>query len=95
MSMFIGSLQLDLFLPGVLSLKEKRFALKSIKTKLKNKFNISVAEVDFNDKWQRSRLGVVCVANDRRFIDEILSKVINLVELDGRVEITDQCSEIF
>lgn len=92
--MLIGTLQIDLFLPGVLSLKEKRFVLKSIKTKLGNTFNISVAEVDFNDKWQRARLGIAVVSNDRRFIDETLSKVMNAVANDGRAEITDQCIEI-
>jgi len=92
--MFIGSMQVELHLPGALSLKEKRFALKSIKTKLRNQFNISIAEIDYHDKWQRSLLGIACVSKDRRFIDEALSKVIQFIDRDHRVEIIDHIIEV-
>jgi len=92
--MLIGSLQMELYLPGTHSLKEKRFILKSLKTRLRNKFNISVAEVDFQDKWQRCCLGIACISTDRRFLDEILSKVINTVLQDDRVEMIDKLVEI-
>jgi uncharacterized protein YlxP (DUF503 family) len=92
--MLIGSLQIELHLPAVCSLKEKRFILKSLKTRMKNKFNIAIAEVDYLDKWQRSVLGIACVANERRFVDETLSKVMNAVEKDDRVIIVGQQSEI-
>ena len=93
--MLIGSLCVELHLPAAGSLKEKRFVLKSLKTRMRNKFNISVAEVDYLDKWQRSTLGIVCIANERRFLDETLSKVVNLIETENRVIIIGQQSEIF
>jgi uncharacterized protein YlxP (DUF503 family) len=93
--MLIGTIQIELFLPGAGSLKEKRFVLKSIKTKIRNLFNVSIAEVDFLDKWQRSILGIACVANNRRFIDETLSKVMGAVAKEDRIEIIDQVIEIF
>lgn len=92
--MLIGALQVELYIPGSQSLKEKRFVLKSIKTKIRNRFNVSVAEVDQQDKWQRATLGISCVSNDRRLIDEILSKVQNLLMNDSRIEVTDQVTEI-
>jgi uncharacterized protein YlxP (DUF503 family) len=93
--MLIGTIQIELFLPGAGSLKEKRFVLKSIKTKIRNLFNVSIAEVDFLDKWQRSILGIACVANNKRFIDETLSKVMGAVAKEDRIEIIDQVIEIF
>jgi uncharacterized protein YlxP (DUF503 family) len=93
--MLIGTLQVELYLPGTGSLKEKRFVLKSIKTRIRNVYNVSVAEVDHLDKWQRSTLGVACVANNRRFIDETLNKVIQTISRDDRIEIIDQLVEIF
>ena len=91
--MLIGTIQIELFIPGAGSL-EKLFVLKSIKTKIRNLFNVSVAEVDFLDKWQRSILGIACVSNSRRFIDETLSKVIGAVSKEDRAEIIDQVIEI-
>ncbi|MBN2415857.1 DUF503 domain-containing protein [bacterium] len=86
--MIVGTMLLDLFLPGASSLKEKRMILKSYKAKIRNQFNVSVAEVGFHDKWQRSTIGIAVVANERRFIDEVLSSVSRFIERDGRVEIT-------
>ncbi len=93
--MLIGSSQVELYLPGTTTLKEKRFILKSIKTKVQNRFNVSIAEVDYQDKWQRTCLGIACVSNERRFIDSVLSKVVSLIMQDGRVELLDQVNEIF
>jgi len=92
--MFVGSIQVELHLPGVLSLKEKRFALKSIKTKLGNQYNISIAEVDYHDKWQRAMLGIACVSKDKKFINETFSKVIKFIDNDHRVEIIDHLIEM-
>jgi uncharacterized protein YlxP (DUF503 family) len=92
--MLIGSVQIELYIPGIGSLKEKRFVLKSIKTKIRNSYNVSLAEVDYLDKWQRSILGIACVSTDRRFIDEICSKVITAISRDDRVQIIDQVIEI-
>lgn len=86
--MLVGTMLLDLFLPAAASLKDKRMILKSFKAKIRNQFNVSVAEVGFQDKWQRSTLGIAVVANERRFIDEMLSSISRFIERDGRVEIT-------
>lgn len=92
--MLIGTMQIDLYIPGSDSLKGKRFIIKSIKTRLRNKFNISIAEVADQDKWQKVQLGVACVSNERRFIDKLFSGVINFIDKQDRVEIIDYFTEV-
>jgi uncharacterized protein YlxP (DUF503 family) len=66
-------------LPDNLSLKGKRQVVKSVTARLKNKFNVSVAEVEDNDLWQLATIGICFVSNDRRFTNEVLSKAVELV----------------
>ena len=93
--MFVGVAQVELFIPESGSLKSKRFVLKSIKTKIRNKFNVSVAEIDNNDKWQRSSIGLAVVSNDRKIIDNMLNQILNFIENDFRLEVIDHSIEIF
>ena len=92
--MKIGSLQVELYLPGCGSLKEKRMILKGLKERIRNQLNVSVAEVDYLDKWQRSVLGFVSVANDTKRVNEVLENTVSLIERDVRVQILDQLTEI-
>jgi len=92
--MLVGTLQVELLLHATMSLKEKRFVLRSVKQRIRNDFNVSVAEVGYQDKWQRALLGIACVGNEKRFINEVLSKIFHLIERDDRVEIIDQLMEI-
>jgi uncharacterized protein YlxP (DUF503 family) len=77
----------ELHLGEVDSLKGKRHVLRGLKEKVKNRFNVSVAEVDHEDLWQRATLAVACVSNDARLANEIVSKAVNFIEsrLDGEV----------
>ena len=83
--MHVGICKINLRLPGNLSLKGKRQVLKSITTRVRNKFNVSVAEVDNHDRWQLATIGVCCVSNDGRHTNEFLSKVVDFV-INGRFE---------
>ena len=60
--MFVKVLTVDLLIPGCSSLKEKRFVLQSLKSRLRGRFNASIAEVDHQDKWQRSTVVTAAVA---------------------------------
>jgi len=91
--MHIGILQLELFIPESGSLKSKRRILKSLKDKIRRKFNVSVAEIDGMDKWQRATVAVACVNNNKRLINSILSKVVNLTEAQGAIDLTDYSIE--
>ena len=84
--MNVGVCRIRLRLPGNASLKEKRRVLKSIKTQTRNKFDVSVAEIDDHDLWQAASLGVCCLSNDGRYSNEVLSKVVNFIA-GGRFEV--------
>jgi uncharacterized protein len=77
----------EVHLPGVGSLKGKRHALKGLKDKLRQRFEISVAEVDHQDSWQRATLALACVSGDSRHANEVISKAMDFVEqnVDGYV----------
>jgi uncharacterized protein YlxP (DUF503 family) len=92
--MLVGLFQIELFIPESGSLKSKRFILKSLKTRLRNKFNISVAEVDSNEKWQRAILGISIVANERKLIDQVYNRILNLIDGEERVELIQHRIEI-
>ncbi len=93
--MNVGTCRVKLRFPENQSLKGKRQALKSIITRLRGKFNVSVAEVGDNDLWQLATLGIACVSNNKRYTNEVLSKAVNSI-VNGRfeVEIVDYEIEI-
>ena len=78
--------KVGLRIPENMSLKGKRQVLKSITSRIRNRFNVAVAEVDDNDNWRKATIGICCVSNDRRHSNQVLSRVINLIE-KGRFEI--------
>ena len=82
-------------MPENSSLKDKRQVLKSITARVRNKFNVSVAEVDTHDRWQLATIGICCVSNDNRYTNEVLSKVVDFViNAHFEVEILDYEIEI-
>lgn len=78
--MVIGILTITLAIPGANSLKDKRQVLKSLLDSIRNKFNVSIAEVGENDSWRRAIIGASCVSNDRGMANRILDKVVDFVE---------------
>ncbi len=77
--MNVGICKIKLRLPGNISLKGKRQVLKPITTRVRNKFDVAVAEVDNQDQWQLATLGICCVSNDKRYTNEVLSKVVDFI----------------
>ena len=93
--MNVGVCKIQLRLPENSSLKGKRQILKPITTRVRNKFNVSVAEIDNHDQWQLATIGICCVSNDRRYTNEVLSKVVDFViNAHFEVEILDYEIEI-
>jgi uncharacterized protein YlxP (DUF503 family) len=84
--MQVGVCRIKLRLPENLSLKGKRRVLKSITTRVRNKFNVAIAEVDDHDLWQLATLGICCVSNNGRRANEVLSHVVGFIS-EGRFEI--------
>ena len=92
--MVVGVCTIDLYLPGIGSLKGKRQVLLSLKERIQGKFNVSIAEVDGNDLWQRAVLGVACVANDSRYVNQVLESVLNVVRTNPSVELVRHHMEL-
>jgi uncharacterized protein YlxP (DUF503 family) len=71
----IGLLTLEIHIADARSLKDKRQVLRSLKDRLRAHFNVSVAELDHQDVWQRSRVGIVTISNDGKHLEESLSAI--------------------
>jgi hypothetical protein len=85
--MVVGVLRLELLLPENHSLKGKRSVLRTIKARVQNKFNVSIAECEDHDLWQRATLGVSQVGADRAHVDQCLRRVVRFVEDLGVAEL--------
>ena len=85
--MVIGYLELDLHFPHARSLKDKRRALRSIKDRLRSQFNVSVAELDFQDTWQRAKVGVAAIGGQPALVEQVLARIRDdvLCHLNGEV----------
>lgn len=77
--MIVGLCTVELYLPGSHSLKAKRQILLSLKDRLRGKFNVSVAEVDEQELWQKAVLGIACVANEGAHVNQVLDQAVNLI----------------
>ena len=80
MAMHVGVARVALHLAENSSLKGKRMVVKSVAQRVRNRFNVAVAEIDTQDAWEVITLGIVCVSDDPRHANEMLSKVIDFIE---------------
>lgn len=93
--MSILSLEIRLHAPWVHSLKEKRMVVKSLIAKLRNKFNVSVAEVDEQDTHQIIVIGVAAIVPHNAQADSVMEEIQYFIEENTEAEITDIEREIF
>ena len=94
MGIVVGLCTVELFIPESQSLKDKRQVLLSLKDRLREKFNLSVAEVDGQDLWQKAVLGLVCVANEGRYVNQVCDQALNLIRNVPAVEIVQSRVEL-
>ncbi len=92
--MVVGVLHLDLRFHDCRSLKEKRSCIRQVVSRIKGTFEVAVAEVGSQDKWQRAEVGVAAVGSDRAVINQRLDHVINFVEGLGTAELVDHKIEL-
>ena len=94
--MFIGIARFELFIPAAASLKDKRQVVRKVTQIVRNKFNVSIAEVEHQELWQRAALGVSCVAvsiaHCRKVLQEV-EKAVARAAIDG-AEIVDRSIEV-
>ena len=72
----IGLLTLEIYIPEAHSLKDKRQVLRSLKDRLRSRFNVAVAELDGEDSWQRSVVGVITLSNNAGHVEQALRTVL-------------------
>lgn len=92
--LFIGAVRLDCFLPGADSLKAKRAIVNKAKAALKNTLEVSVAEVDLGEMWQRAVLGAAVVASSYTGAERVTDRVAAVVERDPRLVVTGMITDI-
>ncbi len=92
--MIVGICICEIFIFNANSLKSKRSVVKSIIEKSKNRFNISIAEVGENDKWQKSIIAFSTISNDQKIVEGTIDKVINFFDSYSEIEIINIKREI-
>ncbi|MGB3974978.1 MAG: DUF503 domain-containing protein [bacterium] len=90
----VGICHIQFQVPSSESLKDKRRVVKSLKDKLRNRFNIAIAETGGLDSWRKCELGFVSISNDSAYLEGLISSVIRTIESDLRVIVTDFSMEI-
>ncbi len=92
--MVVGTARVELRIPDSSSLKGKRQVVRSIKDRIRSRFNVSIAEVGGLDEWQRAILAVACVSNEAKVVDGMLSKVVDLIEGHGSALLVDYTIDV-
>ncbi len=85
--LYVLLLKLELVIPQARSLKQKRGPLQSLKQRIRGRFNVSVSEVGYRDKWQRALLAACMVGGERRHLESEAAKLCQLVEETSVVEL--------
>lgn len=92
--MLVGVISVKLFIPASHSLKDKRRVVKSLITRLQNKFNVSAAEVGELEQWQVAEIGVALISNETKILHQQISRIISFIEVGNEYEIINISSEI-
>jgi hypothetical protein len=85
--MLLGICTINLYFPDSHSLKDKRSIIKSIKLRIRNKFNVSVSEINNYDLWKNTTLGIACIGNEKRYLNGVLNEVIKLIEQQNKLQV--------
>lgn len=80
--------EIECYLYGVQSLKEKRSLLKRLMSMIQKDFNVSISEIDYHDLWQRTKLGIVTVSNEYIFSEKVIQQVLKTIDQFSEVERT-------
>lgn len=93
MSAHVGLLTVELYIGGCRSLKEKRQVVQSVVVRLRNDFNLSIAEIDHHDLHQRTCLAIACVGNQVDFVNQVLDRVLERLRAEGRIVLLETTLE--
>jgi len=87
--MLVGVCTIDLIVVDSDSLKRKRQILKGLKDRLRQQYNVSVAEIDHHDLWQKATLGIACIGREKTYINSVLDRMINSLQRNSSIELLD------
>ncbi len=87
--------QVDLLIPMAHSLKDKRRVIKSLQDKLTNKYNVAVSEIDNNDIWKNSTLGIVSISKDNVFLEKLMESIIDYIEQFNNIQLLNYTLEYY
>ena len=90
--MIVGVCKVSMMVPASQSLKDKRMVLRKVKDLVRNKFNVSIAQVSEDDRWQRAVLGISLVGSDRRFAESAMDEVLKFIR--GHVQVANEEKEL-
>lgn len=93
--MTIGAITVRASLTLANSLKDKRRVILSLKDRLRNKFNVAVAELDYLDEWRQTEIGIVTLANDARVVNSSLSHILNFLRDCPEIVVIEVQQEIY
>jgi len=85
--MLLGICIVNLYFSDSHSLKDKRNIIKSIKLRIRNNFNVSVSEINNYDLWKNTTLGIACIGNEKRYINNVLNEVIKFIEHQNKLQL--------
>lgn len=85
--MVVGLLRIEVHLPNAQSLKDKRSVITSLKAQMRRRFNVSVVELDANEKWQRATFGVSTLGDHRTYVEGLLRQVTEWVQMTRLVNL--------
>ncbi|MCD6257772.1 DUF503 domain-containing protein [Candidatus Aerophobetes bacterium] len=92
--MIIGVLEVDIRLFSCNSLKDKRRVIKSLISRIRNNFNVSIAEVGDYDLWQRTHLGIAFLSSDTSYSNKVLDKILEFIKKEREIFVIDSRKEI-
>jgi len=87
--MLLGICIINLYFSDSHSLKDKRNIIKSIKSRIRNLFNVSVSEIDNLELWKNGTLGIACIGNEKRYLNDVLNQVIKFIEQQNKLQLLD------
>lgn len=93
--MTIGNCIVEIYIPDTSSIKEKRNIIKALKDRIRNKFNVSISQIDTNNNHRISILAIAAVANERNYVNRLLSNVVKFMEKQRTFEIVKYKKEMF
>ena len=87
--MLLGVSTVNLYFPDSHSLKDKRSIIKSVKSRIRNKFNVSVSEINHYPLWKNTTLGIACIGNEKEYLNQVLNEVIKFIDYQNKLKLID------